>query len=376
MTIYKYIAPCHFGLESVLSGELKRMGANDVTSTNGRVTFTGDASMMARANINLRTAERVLIELATFKATSFEQLFDGTATIPIDDYLASKDAFPVKGWSLNSKLYSIPDCQSIIKKALVERMKKAYSLEWLPETGVTHQIQFSIHNDEVCIMLDTSGAGLHKRGYRSKSNIAPIKETLAAGILDLARMRDNSVFYDPFCGSGTFLIEAATKALNIPPCLKRKFASQNYHICEQSVWQQERERGIAMIKKDATFRGYGSDIDTEAITLSRENAMKAGVLSRLSISSGSINDFVINDVTIPSIICCNPPYGERMLEEEEANKIYDTMGRVFGQVDNSSIYVISPSETFEKTYGTPAKKRRKLYNGMIKCQLFMYFPDR
>lgn len=371
MSFLKYVSPCHFGLESVLAGELKRMGADNVVAHNGRVTFSGDYSIMARANIGLRTAERVLIELGTFKAQSFEDLFQGVLRIPAEDFIGSRDAFPVKGWSLNSKLFSVSDCQAIIKKALVERLKKYYKLEWFPETGPVHQIQFSIHNDEVSIMLDTTGVGLHKRGYRVNSNTAPIKETLAAGIIDLARVRDKTTFYDPFCGSGTMVIEAATKALNIPPCLKRKFVSQSFGLCDEKVWLDERTRGLDLIKRDAEFFGYGSDIDIDCVELTKANAKKAGVFSRVHIAQRDIADFEMK--TPSGTICTNPPYGERMLELEEANKLYRVMGQTLSKLDNASIYVISPSESFEKLYGKVATKRRKLYNGMIKCQLYMYF---
>lgn len=371
MNYLKYISPCHFGLESVLAGELKRMGADNVKAHNGKVTFSGDYSMMARANINLRTAERVLIELGSFKACTFDELFQGTIKIPLENYIGSKDAFPVKGWSLNSKLHSVPDCQSIIKKAMVERMKKHYHIDWFVETGAVHQIQFSIHNDEVTIMLDTSGPGLHKRGYRVNSNDAPIKETLAAGIIDLARVRNKAAFYDPFCGSGTFIIEAATKALNIPPCLKRKFAAQNYPMFDPKIWADERARGLDLIKRDAEFMGYGSDIDPEAVELTKQNAKKAGVFSRVLITEKDIKDFELKSNY--GIVCCNPPYGERMLELEQAEQLYRTMGEAFRQIENTNFYIITPSEKFEDLFGQKATKRRKLYNGMLKCQLYMYF---
>lgn len=371
MNFLKYVSPCHFGLESVLAGELKRMGADNVMAHNGKVTYSGDYSIMARANINLRTAERVLIELTSFKATSFEELFQGALKIPLEEYLMVKDAFPVKGWSLNSKLHSVPDCQAIVKKALVERMKKHYKIDWFVETGAVHQIQFSIHNDDVTIMLDTSGPGLHKRGYRVNANSAPIKETLAAGIIDLARVRTKSAFYDPFCGSGTFIIEAATKALNIPPCLKRKFAAQTYPMFSEKIWSDERSRGIDLIKRDTDFFAYGSDIDPEAVELTKENAKKAGIFSKSLILQKDITEFAVKGGD--GLVCCNPPYGERMLEISEAEELYRTMGRVFSKIEDTSFYIISPSDKFEQAYGIKATKRRKLYNGMIKCQLYMYY---
>lgn len=371
MNNYKYIAPCLMGLESVVAGELKRMGADDVTSHNGKVTFTGDSNILARANLNLRTAERVLIELATFKATNWDQLFEGASTINIESLIASKDAFPIKGHSLNSKLTSVPTCQSIIKKALVKRMQRHYGMEFLPETGVTHKIQFALQNDEITIMLDTSGDGLHKRGYRVNSNSAPIKETLAAGIIDLAHVRNNVTFYDPFCGSGTFIIESAMKAFNIPAGLKRKFAAENFGFIDNKVWAMERTRGLDMIKKDANYMGFGTDIDYKSVELTKANAQKAGVFSNVMITQRDICDFSYKSEK--GTICTNPPYGERMLELDEANAIYTEMGKQFSTLDNASIYVISPSEQFEALYGEKARKRRKLYNGMFKCQLYMYF---
>lgn len=374
MSFYKYVAPCLFGLESVLSGELKRLGADNVVAHNGKVTFSGGPEILARANICLRTAERVLIELGTFQADSFERLFDETVKIPFEAFIGSKDAFPVKGWALSSKLMSVPDCQSIIKKAAVERMKSHYHLNWFPETGPVHQLQFSILNDEVTIMLDTSGVGLHKRGYREKSNAAPIKETLAAGIADLARVRGDTHFYDPFCGSGTLLIEAATKALNIPPCLKRKFAAQNFGFIGEEVWRQERERGIAGIRRDTHFFAYGSDIDPAAVELTKHNAQKAGVFSKLLVTQKDVGSFALK--TPSAVVACNPPYGERMMEIESANRLYTKMGKIFSGIENASFYIITPSEQFETLYGRKATKRRKLYNGMIKCQLYMYFNPR
>lgn len=371
MNFYKYVAPCHFGLESILAGELKRMGADNVTAHNGKVTFSGAAEIMARANICCRTAERILIELSSFEANSFEELFQGVLKTPLEEYIGSKDAFPVKGWSIESKLFSISDCQAIIKKAAVERLKKHYHIDWFVETGAVHQIQFSIHHNSVTIMLDTSGAGLHKRGYRLNANAAPIKETLAAGIMDIARVTERSVFYDPFCGSGTMVIEAATKALNIPPCLKRKFAAQEFEMFAPSVWASERQRGIDLIKRNGDFFAYGSDIDLSAVELTKDNAKKAGVFSKILITQRDIKDFEMK--TENGIICTNPPYGERMLNQDDANKLYKITGEKFSQYENASVYVISPSDKFETLYGKPASKRRKLYNGMIKCQLYMYF---
>lgn len=370
MTTLTYQAPCHFGLESILAGELQRLGAENVRAENGKVIFEGGFELMARANICLRTAERVLIQLAVFPATTFEELFQGVKQIPLEDFIGKKDAFPVKGWSLNSQLESVPSCQSIIKKAAVERLKEHYGVEWFVETGPLHQLQFSIHKNEVTILLDTSGAGLHKRGYRANANEAPIKETLAAGIVDLARVKHFSTVSDPFCGSGTLLIEAATKALNIPPCIRRKFTAQDWGLFPAGIWQDERARGLEGVHKDAEFYGYGSDLDPQAIELTKANAQKAGVLSRLSIQRADIKKFRSEE---GKTVLCNPPYGERMLEKKQAEELYQMMGKRFLALPKASYYIISPHPEFEKLFGRRADKRRKLYNGMIQCQVFQYF---
>lgn len=366
------VCPCLFGLESVLSGEIKRFGGEDITVTDGKVSFIGDANMVARANINLRTAERVLINLGTFTATTFDELFEGTKALPFEKFIGKHNAFPVKGWALDSKLMSVPDCQSIIKKATVERLKEKYNVSWFEETDATVQIRFSIRKDEVSIMLDTSGAGLHKRGYRRESTLAPIKETLAAGILDLARIYPDTVLYDPFCGSGTFSIEAALKAFNIPAGINRRFAMEKWSVFPEKVFREERTRGLDLVRRDATFIAYASDIDDVAVELTQQNAKKAGVASKIKVRRGDIADFYIPDDK-RALVVCNPPYGERLLEITEAEKLYSIMGKRFNLKSNNKFYVISPHEDFERIFGKKADKQRKLYNGMIKCRLYMYF---
>lgn len=365
----KITCPCHFGLESVLKFEISKIGGENITVKDGRVSFEGGFDMVARANICLQTAERVLIELAGFQARTFEELFQGVKRIPLEDFIGMKDAFPVKGHSLNSELHSVPDCQSIIKKAAVERLRGKYHTGWFEETGSVHQIQFSILKNNVNIYLDTSGVGLHKRGYRKNSNAAPIKETLAAGIVDLARVRSSSVVCDPFCGSGTFLIESALKALNIPPCINRKFAAEKWDCIDSHIWSSERQRAIGLVNKTAEFKAFGFDIDEESVRLSIDNSAKAGVKSRIRIEQADISEYrPMNAITI-----CNPPYGERMLEIREAEELYRKMGEVFRPDSENPCYIISPHEEFEKFFGRKADKKRKLYNGMIKCNLYMYF---
>ena len=362
--------PCHFGLESVLKYEITKIGGTDLKVSDGKITFTGDENVLARANICLSTAERVLIELIEFKATSFEELFQGVRAIEFERFIGIDDAFPVKGYSLNSALHSVPDCQSIVKKAAVERLKSKYGVEWFSETGASVQIKFSILKDVVTVYLDTSGVGLHKRGYRKNSNAAPIKETLAAGIIDLARVRPDSIVCDPFCGSGTLLIEAAMKALKIPVGINRRFAAEKWNCIPASVWQEERKRAIDGVDRSATFQAVGFDIDDAAVALTLDNAHKAGIKSRIKVEQADINKFVQPE---DSIVICNPPYGERLLELREAEDIYRRMGRVLGKGGSRQSYIISPHEQFEQFFGESAKKRRKLYNGMIKCQLYMYF---
>jgi len=366
----KFSCPCHFGLESVLAFEVKKIGGEDVSVSDGKVSFYGDFSLLARANINLATAERVLIVLSEFKARTFEELFQGVKAISFENFIGKKDAFPVKGHSLNSALHSVPDCQAIIKKAAVERLKEKYKLNWFEESGETFQIRFNILKDEVSIFLDASGQGLHKRGYRRNSNEAPIKETLAAGIIDLARVRSDSIVCDPFCGSGTFLVESAFKGLGIAPGINRRFASEKWGCIDKNIWKEERQRAISNVKKDAAFKAFGYDKERSAIELSAENCKKAGISSRVSLSVADIKDYKNKEGTIT---ICNPPYGERMLQVKEAEELYRIMGQVFMANASAPCYIISPHEDFEKFFGRKADKRRKLYNGMIKCQLYMYY---
>lgn len=362
--------PCHFGLESVLKYEINKIGGTDLKVSDGKISFTGDENIMARANICLSTAERVFIELIEFKATTFEDLFQGVRSIELERFIGIENAFPVKGYSLNSTLHSVPDCQSIVKKAAVERLKSKYGVSWFSETAAPVQIQFSILKDIVTIYLDTSGVGLHKRGYRKNSNAAPIKETLAAGIVDLARVRPDTIVCDPFCGSGTLLIEAAMKALKIPVGINRRFAAENWQSINSKVWQEERKNAIDGVDRSASFHGIGFDIDDSAVALALDNAHKAGIKSRLKIEQADITKFHHPE---DAIVICNPPYGERLLELREAENIYRQMGRVLGHGGNKQSYIISAHEQFEQFFGGEAKRRRKLYNGMIKCQLYMYF---
>ena len=362
--------PCHFGLESVLKFEIGRLGASDITVTDGKISFNGDESMIARANLRLATAERVLIELASFRAETFAQLFDNVYALPLERFIGKTDAFPVKGHSLDSKLFSVPDCQKMIKKAAAKRLGQKYGCEWLEESGEVHQLQFTILKDICTLYLDTTGPGLHKRGYRRNSNAAPIKETLAAGIIDLARVRADSIVCDPMCGSGTFLIEAAYKACGIAPGLRRSFAAEKWAQISQEVWKNERTAALGDVNRSAGFKGYGADIDPLAVDLTLENSKKAGVQSRLTVREQDVMKFVPPK---GAITVCNPPCGERMLEIREAEELYKRLGERLKPDGSHPAVIISPDEDFEKFFGKKADKKRKLYNGMIKCNLYMYF---
>ena len=268
--------PCHFGLESVVTYEVKKIGGENLVTTDGKVSFEGGFDTLAKANLWISSGERVLIELASFEVRSFEQLFEGVKAIHWEDFIGKNDAFPVKGSSLNSQLRSVPDCQKIIKKACVKRLESVYGISYFEETGAKHQIQFTILKDKVSIFLDTSGQGLHKRGYRRNSNEAPIKETLAAGIIDLARVRADTVVCDPMCGSGTFLIESAYKAMNIACGLRRSFAAEEWAQIPETVWREARAEAMDLIKRDAGFHGYGFDIDEECKRQKSRSCAEAG----------------------------------------------------------------------------------------------------
>lgn len=366
-----FVATCLLGLEGMVANELRFQDIENVRAENGRVLFDGDYSACARANICSRYAERVLILAAEFTATTFEELFVGVNSVDWSQYIAVDEAFPIKGNSINSQLSSIPACQKIIKKAIVENLKKSYNTEWFEETGAVHKIHFLIIKDKVSIMIDTSGDALHKRGFRENSNAAPIRETLAAAMVDLARVRKNHIVCDPMCGSGTVVIEAALKALNIMPGLNRRFAAEEFSLVPTDVWDSERERARGLINTDCTFKAYAYDIDDSALRIAKENAEKAGVSDRITFANRDIADFECDEQFLTVIT--NPPYGERLLDVKEAERLYKIMGKKFKKKDHYTYTIISPDDDFEKCFGRVADKKRKLYNGMLKCNVYMYF---
>ncbi len=366
-----FAAPCIFGLEGICANELKFLGIQNVRAENGRVLFEGDWDTLAKANIRSRYAERIQILLAEFRATDFQTLFERVKAIEWERFIGMSDAFPVKGQCLSSQLMSVPDCQKIIKKAVVTRLSERYMLSWYEETGPARQIQFLILKDKVSILLDTSGAGLHKRGYRADSNDAPIKETLAAAMVELARVRPNHFVTDPMCGSGTLLIEAAMKAKNIAPGLKRYFACEKWSCVPKDVFARERELAQSQIRTDISFRASGSDIDASALETARHNAELAGVGDLIAFERRDIRDFQLSEGY--QTVITNPPYGERLLDLRAAEELYKVMGEKFRREKGKSYTVITPDDDFEKLFGRKADKRRKLYNGTLKCQVYLFF---
>ena len=370
---YNLIAPTVFGIESIAAEEFKRMGFEKIAVQDGKVHLQGDGNMLARANICSRFAERVLINVGEFTALTFTELFDGVKSLPWERYISRDNAFPVTGTSVNSALFSISDCQSIIKKAIADRLSSKYGISWLPETGAECRVKFSLLKDKATLAIDTSGDGLHKRGYRRKANDAPLKETIAAALCDLARIYPDTHIYDPFCGSGTILIEAALMATGHAPGLNRYFAAERFDFLDKNVWREERTRAQDGIRHNVDFKAQGFDIDPSAVELTLQNAKKAGVGKYVKAAVADIKDFVTPDERL--LVITNPPYGERLLDVKAAEELYKTMGERFNMKPGKKYFVISPHDEFEKIFGKTADKRRKLYNGMIKCQLFMYFKN-
>ena len=369
----EFSVPCLFGLEGLTGDELRRLDMANVRVENGRVLFSGDSRALAKANVCLRTGERVLIVLADFRATTFEELFQGVYNTPLEAYIPRDGAFPVKGHCLNSTLMSVPDCQAIVKKAASRRLGEKYGISWLPETGAKYQLQFSLMNDRAQLFLDTSGPGLHKRGYRANANDAPLRETLAAAMVILTRYRGREFLWDPFCGSGTIPIEAAMIAKNKAPGAYRRFSAEAFSWMDPKLWGEVRTEA-----KDREFHGnyriLGSDNDPKCVSLAMANARKAGL--------GDLIDFRDGDATKLSLPCdegiliCNPPYGQRMMEQQSAQRLYAALGRHLKFADGWKKYIITSEPEFEHYFGKRADKKRKLYNGMIKCDYYMYLGPR
>ncbi|MCL2820827.1 MAG: class I SAM-dependent RNA methyltransferase [Oscillospiraceae bacterium] len=367
-----FCVPCLFGLEGLCADELKRLKIENVKTENGRVNFSGGRSDIAKVNINLRTGERVLLTVGDTKAESFDELFEGVRAMPWERYITADGAFPVKGHSLGSKLFSIPDCQKIIKKAIVEKLKEKHKIETLPETAEKYQIQFAIMNDIAVLYIDTSGAGLHKRGYRPVGNDAPLRETLAAAMVKLSRYRGKELVCDPFCGSGTIAIEAALAAINRAPGLNREFSAEKWPWPEKKIWSDAKDEA-----KSREFKGdyqiWGGDIDPKCIEISKDNAKRAGVSEYITFEISDATGFDKTAVNRDGLIVTNPPYGERVMQQNEAEELYRKFGAAVRKQKDWKMYILSSHTEFERTFGKTAVKKRKLYNGMIKCDLFMYY---
>ncbi len=368
--MYTYLIPCLLGLEKLVGDEVKRLGLQNVRVENGRILCQGTLQDGARLNLNLRCGARVIFVLAQFTARSFEELFQGVKAVAWENYIPRDGAFPVTGYSITSQLHSVPACQSIVKKAMVERLKAKYHLEQFPETGARHQVRFSIFKDEVSIGLDMSGEGLYKRGYRAVGVEAPLRETLAAALVTLSRYRGRDCLCDPFCGSGTIPIEAALIAKNRAPGLHRAFDAQRWAFLPEEVWTRSVEEA-----RDKEFHGnydiWGGDVNPEAIAIARSNAVKAGVQDAVRFEVADATKFHRDD-TYGQLVT-NPPYGERLLERQEAEALYRAFGKTWRTLPKTWRTLILSSHTeFERTFGQQAQKKRKLYNGMIKCDVFMY----
>lgn len=365
-----FAIPTLFGLEGLVADELKKLNMPAVQAENGRVLCQGTLGDIPRLNLNLRTGERVLIVLGTFRAEDFDALFEGTASLNWEDFIPKEGAFPVKGHSLNSALHSVPTCQAMIKKAVAKRLGGVYKLQTLPETGALYQIQFAIMKDVATLMLDTSGQGLHKRGYRAKGVDAPLRETLAAAMVQLSRYRGRDPFCDPFCGSGTIAIEAALIAKNRAPGLSRSFSAQRWHLSPSQHWMQAAQEAIDR-EFDGTYDIWAGDLDPKAVALAQHNAQLAEVEDLIHFEVADAIGF--HRSSEYGRVVTNPPYGERIMERREAEALYRGFGQAWrGMPQGWKLCLLSSHTEFERTFGLPARKKRKLYNGMLKCDLFMY----
>ncbi len=373
MAFLDLMATSAFGTESIVALELKKLGINQTKIENGRIFFQGDYTTIVKSNIWLRCAERVLIIVAEFRAEDFGQLFEGTKAVKWEDIIPENGIMHVTGKSVKSALHSVPDCQAIVKKAIIEAMKRRYRREKFPEDGPLYKIEISMLKDMATISIDTSGEGLHRRGYRVSQGEAPIKETLAASIIHLSRWTPDRPLIDPMCGSGTFPIEAACIAKNIAPGLKRNFASQDWPQIPQKVWQDYRDEALDLIvKPDVDIAGF--DIDKRVFKAAEMNAEKAGVADSILFQKKPVTE--LSSRKKYGCIICNPPYGERMDGGGRIFELYRDMGDVFSRLDTWSFFILTAYENFEKAFGKKSDKNRKLYNGKIKTYLYEYFGPR
>ena len=365
------IATATFGLESVVAEEVRALGYSEVRVDNGKVQFTADVSAIARANLWLRTADRVRLKIGEFRATTFDELFEQTKALPWADWITEDAAFPVEGKSVKSTLFSVSDCQAIVKKAVVESLKKRYKREWFEETGPMYKIEVALLKDVATLTIDTSGPGLHKRGYRTLIGTAPLKETMAAALVLLSRWKPDRVLMDPFCGSGTIPIEAALIGQNIAPGMNREFASEAWPVIPRSVWREARAETHDLARYGQKLEIIGTDLDGEILKVARRNAAEAGVDDLIHFQRMDVRD--VRTKRKYGYLICNPPYGERLSERKQVSRLYAEMGRTFSALDTWSFYILTSDEQFEKHFGRKASKKRKLYNGNIKVDYYQFF---
>lgn len=372
MKMYQLVAPCHFGLEAVLKREIYDLGYEITQVEDGRVTFEGDAEAICRANVFLRTAERVLLLVGRFRATTFDELFEGVKALPWEEYLPKDAKFWVKkASSIKSKLFSSSDIQSIVKKAVVERLKREYEVEWFPEDGAAYPIRVFLLKDEVMVTLDTSGESLHKRGYRTMTSKAPLTETLAAALLMLTPWKADRIFVDPFCGSGTFPIEAAMMAANIAPGMHREFIAEQWtNLIDRKLWYETVEEAEEMVDTSVCVDIQGYDIDGEVVKAARENAKRAGVADMIHFQERPVSE--LRHPKKYGFIVTNPPYGERLEDKKDLPELYTQIGEAYRNLDSWSMYMITSYEDTEKYIGRKADKNRKIYNGMLKTYFYQF----
>ena len=367
---YNIIATSTFGLESIVADELKKLGIDGLTVDNGKVEFSGDEKDIISCNINLRTTDRILIKVSEFNAETFEDLFQGTKAINWGDIIPSNGRMHIEGKSIKSKLFSVPDCQAIVKKAVVESMKRKYKKDWFDETGAEYKIEIGLLKDKATLTIDTSGYGLHKRGYRNIAGAAPLKETLAAAMVLISRWNPSRILADPLCGSGTIPIEAALIGKNIAPGINRNFISEEWGLFPQKLWKDERDEAKSKVNNE-TFRILASDIDGSVLKTARENAEKAGVGDLIAFQKLPVEEFSSRKKY--GCIICNPPYGERLGELKQVEELYRHMGNVFSKLDSWSYFIITSHPQFQKLFNRKADKNRKLYNGKIQCYYYQFF---
>ena len=372
MRTFELVVPCHFGLEAVTKREIYDLGYEITRVEDGRVTFTGDEEAICRANIFLRTAERVLLQVGRFHATTFEELFQGIKAIPWEEYIPENGKFWVKkASSIKSKLFSPSDIQSIAKKAMVERMKMSYHVDWFPEDGAAYPVRIFLLKDEVMVTLDTSGDSLHKRGYRLQTSKAPLTETLAAALIMLTPWRKDRILVDPFCGSGTFPIEAAMMAANIAPGMNREFTAETWtNIIPKQLWYDTVQEAEEMVDTTVEVDIQGYDIDGEVVKAARENAKRAGVDHMIHFQQRAVAD--LKHPKKYGFVICNPPYGERLEEKADLPELYTQIGKSYAGLDAWSMYLITSYEDTERYIGRKADKNRKIYNGMLKTYFYQF----